>query len=78
MINEELLSEVSVTAIQRLGFLLEKELSKKEIADHLFEQSKKAGLSFFRIPLKLSETTKGFHSDERWKVIVNTEIEIDE
>jgi hypothetical protein len=40
--------------------------------------SKKAELEFFRIPLKTSTAKKEFPSDERWKVIVNTQIEVDE
>jgi predicted transcriptional regulator of viral defense system len=76
-ITLSLLKEVSVTAVQRLGFLLEIIL-KKEISEHLFAMSKQAGLDFFRVPLKLSQSTKGFSADNRWKIIVNTEIEIDE
>jgi predicted transcriptional regulator of viral defense system len=76
-ITERFLQEVPVAAIQRLGFLLEVIL-KKDIGKHLYEVSQKAGLNFFRIPLKTSAAKKGFPSDERWKVIVNTEIEIDE
>ncbi|WP_298302407.1 type IV toxin-antitoxin system AbiEi family antitoxin [Hydrotalea sp.] len=76
-ITEQFLREVPVAAIQRLGFLLEVIL-KKDIGNHFYEVSQKAGLDFFRIPLKTSAAKKGFPSDERWKVIVNTEIEIDE
>lgn len=76
-ITERFLREVPVATIQRLGFLLEVIL-KKNIGRHLYEVSQKAGLDFFRIPLKASAAKKGFPSDERWKVIVNTEIEIDE
>ncbi len=76
-ITEHLLLQVPVAAIQRLGFLLEVIL-KKDISNVLYEVSQKAGLDFFRIPLKTSTIKKGFPSDERWKVIVNTEIEIDE
>jgi predicted transcriptional regulator of viral defense system len=76
-ITERFLREVPVAAIQRLGFLLEVIL-KKDIGKHLYEVSQKAGLDFFRIPLKTSAVKKGYPSDERWKVIVNTEIEIDE
>ena len=32
----------------------------------------------FRTPLKASAATKGYSADEKWKVIVNTAIEIDE
>jgi len=76
-ITTRLLREVSVAAIQRLGFLLEVIL-KKDIGKHLYKVSQKAELDFFRIPLKTSVIKKGYPSDERWKVIVNTEIEIDE
>ncbi len=76
-ITVHLLKEVPVTAIQRLGFLLDVIL-KQDIGKHLYEVSKKAGLEFFRIPLKTSAPRVGFLSDERWKIIVNSEIEIDE
>lgn len=76
-ITEQFLQEVAVAAIQRLSFLLEVIL-KKDIGKHLYEISQKAELHFFRIPLKTSAVKKGYPSDERWKVIVNTEIEIDE
>lgn len=76
-ITESFLQAVPVAATQRLGFLLDVIL-KQDIGKHLYEVSQKAGLDFFRIPLKTSTIKKGFPSDERWKVIVNTEIEIDE
>ena len=66
------------TAIQRLGYLIEKVINNEKLANELFEASQKNGLDFFRIPLKASDPTKGFSSDNRWKVIVNAEIEIDE
>ncbi len=75
--TESLLQTVPVAAIQRLGFLLDVIL-KKGISTHLYEVSKKAELEFFRVPLKTSAPKAGFSSDERWKIIVNTEIEIDE
>ncbi len=76
-ITEHLLEEAPVTAIQRLGFLLEVVL-QKDIGKRLYEVSRKAKLEFFRIPLKTSAQKVGFSSDERWKIIVNSEIEIDE
>lgn len=76
-ITECFLREVPVAAIQRLGFLLEVIL-KKDIGRHLYEVSQKSGFDFFRIPLKTSAVKKGYPSDQKWKVIVNTEIEIDE
>lgn len=76
-ITRDLLEEAQATAIQRLGFLLEVIL-KKDIGKHLYEECQKAKLDFFRVPLRTSATEKGFSSDERWKIIANTEIEIDE
>lgn len=73
-----LLNHVHVTALQRLGYSLENACSNMELADALFEAMKREKLSLFRIPLKAAKVTKGFSSDNRWKVIVNTEIEIDE
>lgn len=76
--NTNLLSHVPVTALQRLGYLLDKVFDNQPLANALYMalQNKKATL--FRIPLKASAPAKGFASDERWKVIVNTTIELDE
>lgn len=76
-ITESFLQAVPVAAIQRLGFLLDAIL-KQDISKYLYDMSQKAGLEFFRIPLKTSTAKKGFPSDERWKVIINTKIEIDQ
>jgi len=76
--NTELLDYAPTTALQRLGYLLEFACYKTELADALFDAMGKHPLNCFRIPLKASSATKGFSSENRWKVIVNTEIEIDE
>lgn len=73
-----ILKHVHVTALQRLGYLLESVCLNTELADALFETMVREKLRLFRIPLKAAKETKGFSSDNRWKVIVNTEIEIDE
>ena len=71
-------ASTTATAIQRLGYLIERVLNNEKLANELFEASQKNGLVFFRIPLKASAPAKGFSSENRWKVIVNAEIEIDE
>jgi predicted transcriptional regulator of viral defense system len=76
--SETLFKHTPATAIQRLGYLLENACFNTELANALFEAMKREKLSLFRIPLKAAKETKGFSSDNRWKVIVNTEIEIDE
>lgn len=73
-----LLKHAHVTTLQRLGYLTETVCGNQNLADALFEKMMIANISFFRIPLKASKATKGFSSSNRWKVIVNTEIEIDE
>lgn len=73
-----LLKHVHVTTMQRLGYLLEHVCFNQELADSLFGAMQREKLGFFRIPLKAANETKGFASDHRWKVIVNTEIETDE
>lgn len=76
--NEYLLQNVPITALQRLGYLLDKVLDNQPLAIALYETLKHNNASFFRIALKPSVAAKGFSADEKWKVIVNTQIEIDE
>ncbi|MCS6974000.1 type IV toxin-antitoxin system AbiEi family antitoxin domain-containing protein [Thermaurantimonas aggregans] len=76
--STHLLRHVAVASLQRLGYLLEHVCAYNIQADALFESMKKENLNFFRVALKTGKTTKGFSSNNRWKVIVNTKIDIDE
>jgi predicted transcriptional regulator of viral defense system len=76
-INLEFLNHVSALSLQRLGFILDKILHKTEIATHLYNQCKAAKIKFYRKPVMASGKTKGFNSDNKWKVIINTDIEPD-
>ena len=76
--SAELIAHASVSAMQRLGYILEFACSQENLADHLFESLKNNQIKFFRIPLKASLKAINYPTDNRWKVIVNTEIEIDE
>ena len=73
-----LLNYAPATALQRLGYLLDKVLDNQPLANALYMSLKKYNVPLFRIPLKVASPAKGFVSDERWKVIVNTAIELDE
>jgi len=73
-----LLKNVHVSALQRLGYLLEKVCFNQALADALHDAMVREKLRMFRIPLKTSKETVGCSSDNRWKVVVNTEIETDE
>ncbi len=76
--NDFIIENTPVTALQRLGYILDKVIENNMLADALFQTLERVGAKLFRIPLKASTPIKGFSSDERWKVIINTEIEIDE
>ena len=76
--STSLLEHVPVTALQRLGYLLEFACFNTELADALFHAMEKQSLKFYRIPLKASGPVNGFSSCNRWSVIENTKIEIDE
>ena len=73
-----LLQHVPVTALQRLGYLLDKVFNSQSLANALFKVLEDNKALLFRIPLKASAPAKGFIADEKWKVIVNTQIEMDE
>lgn len=78
MFTPSLLNQSSTYAIQRLGFILDRHLNQKELAQAIFEVSQENNQAFYRVSLKTSAPDKGYPSDEKWKIIVNTEIEIDE
>jgi predicted transcriptional regulator of viral defense system len=73
-----LLRHVHVTTLQRLGFLMETVCMNQMLADALYDTMVHENLNFYRIPLKASKSAKGYSSNNRWNVIINTEIEIDE
>lgn len=75
--TSEIVRYAPVTTLQRLGYLLENVCFHPTLADALFVALKKEVLNLFRIPLKASRNAKGYSSDNRWKVIVNTDITID-
>ncbi|MBE0673840.1 MAG: type IV toxin-antitoxin system AbiEi family antitoxin [Bacteroidales bacterium] len=75
--NEDILDHAAVTTLQRLGYLLEFACSNANLSDSLFRKMEKHKSRLFRVPLKASAQTRGFSSGNRWKVIVNTEIDID-
>ncbi|KAA6344199.1 hypothetical protein EZS27_008170 [termite gut metagenome] len=67
--------------IQRLGYILDKELGFEELANTLFEKANDAGLSFRNVPLKTGKKDEILYSkavDKKWKIIINEEIEIDD
>lgn len=76
--TSDLLSHCQTTTLQRLGYLLEFICMRNDLADALFGAVQKENLEFYRIPLAAARETKGSGSGNRWKIIVNTKIEMDE
>lgn len=73
--NPAFLKVVSSVSVQRLGYILDKVLEKTELAEQLYLTCKKEKIKFYRKPLKASGKVKGFTFDEKWKIIINTDIE---
>ena len=76
--SDELFSHSTTTAIQRLGYLFEYELDNQILADQLYKRSMEFGSRFQRIPLRQSIPHQDSLSDNRWRVAVNIEIEMDD
>lgn len=77
-ITQELVAYASATTLQRFGFILEGILGKQNLADKLFSLCKKKDIKFYSIPLKASGEKTKEPLNEKWKIVMNTYIEIDE
>ncbi len=77
-IKQPLIRFAHVTSLQRLGIILEAFVHRKDLADKLYRECRKEGLTFFLIPLKASGDKKKGLVNDKWKIVINTEIEIDE
>ena len=69
---------VPTSTIQRLGYLLENELEQPKQASILFSKAKTFNCFFQKIPLKYNKPTTDCENNEKWKIIVNEKIEIDD
>lgn len=69
---------VSTATIQRLGYLLENVLESPDLANQLYEKALQANCKFQTVPLKNSKSIEKKLLDKKWKIIINTGIEIDE
>lgn len=75
--TKELITYANATTLQRFGYILEEILGNQNLADKLFSLCQKADIKFYQIPLKASGEKMKAPINEKWKIIVNTEIEID-
>lgn len=63
---------------QRLGYILENILGENDLADILFKKLSHSGKRLRVIPFKIGKSTDECDDSNRWKVIENQQIEIDE
>lgn len=78
LITGELIETFSVPTLQRLGYILDVILGQKVLADKLYAESMILKKEFFRQPLKAGGVKSGFPTNDQWKIIINTDIDIDE
>lgn len=69
---------VPVSSLQRLGYIFDIVLEERKAAEDVFGLLNRAGVQLQPTPLRAGSSTDGFEKDDKWKVIVNVEIEIDE
>jgi len=79
-ISEEFLKSLNVAIIQRLGYLLDL-LDCESLSNELFKKSKNAGIKFRKYPLSTLSEKKylsDFQTNDKWKIILNEKINIDD
>ena len=79
-VDKEFMQSFSPAITQRLGYLFE-ELGFDELANKLYRKTEIAGLKFRKIPLVIANQTNDFSKyplNNRWKLIINEQIDIDE
>lgn len=67
--------DISLSALQRLGYIFDVVLHRKDLA--LIIKDFLADKVLFRVPLKPGNKKSGFNVNSEWKVIENYKIEID-
>jgi len=72
------LKVASVPVFQRLGYLLDRVLGEESIAEGLLALMKSGGFKMKAVPLRLGTPTDGADVDQKWKVIVNQTVDIDD
>ncbi len=66
------------SAIQRLGYIVEKELRDELHGEVIYHEWVRTCKAPHFVPLSLRSPLEAKHRDERWKICVNTEIEVDD
>lgn len=77
-LNVDFVKAIGVATLQKLGYLLDEVLEKKELAEALYTAARKARISFFAIQLMKGAGKKKYAVSKKWKIIDNVQIEIDD
>ncbi|MFT4154504.1 type IV toxin-antitoxin system AbiEi family antitoxin domain-containing protein, partial [Parafilimonas sp.] len=77
-ITQELVAYTNTTSLQRFGFILEEILNEQGLAGKLYSLCKKSGVKFYSILLKASGGKNNEPVNDKWKIMINTDIELDD
>lgn len=77
-IAADFIDSLSTPTIQRLGFIFDNLVNRPELAQKLLDVSFRRNRTFFLQPLEAGGERKGFETNEKWKIIINSNIEIEE
>ncbi len=75
---EKLISISSLSTIQRLGYIIEEILGDTEQAEIIYAQLRATNKRLNYILLDVHSASDVFDTNKKWKININTEIEIDE
>ena len=74
-IQSKIIYRIQVSTIQRLGYIIDVILQNDLLSSALYNIASKE--KFLRIPLKSAAPVKGYSYNDKWKIVINTEIETD-
>lgn len=72
-----LVTHVKKVVWQRLGYIFEKIIEEKDLANELFEQLRASSGYFKYQPLSTSSDDNPSNRDSRWKININVQIELE-
>ena len=78
--QSELWTSYPIPVVQRFGYILESILGYAELSDAVYQKIRNTGIKLRKIYLdsKLKHiATDEFTYDSKWKMIVNTDLELD-
>ena len=76
-VANDLFTSCSSASLQRLGYIIERIIGDRQQGDVVFSEWRKTHTASHYVPLTPRATADG-RRDERWKIIINTEVEADE